>query len=188
MSISFNDREMSMITEREWFLVKGMAAAKTVNLLTRLADIIIPELRPPFFGISYKITKGDNLNGFPYFVLDVPKMSADISFSTVRIITWWGNYTSVNILCGPEQFGLYKEKIKVNLERLKGKSFFYSVVDDFWKHDVYDRDFYHPVEELNPELWQQLKQFKLSCVIPLNKINNLEDEVLEKIREMMSLF
>jgi hypothetical protein len=188
MSISFNDKELSLITEREWFLVKSMAGNKMVSLFTGLADQLIPELKPPFYGTSFKVTKGDNLNGFPYFVLDIPKMSAEVSLSTLRIISWWGNYSSINILIGPEQFNLYKERIFSKLLLLNGKGFFYSVIDDFWKHDIYDRNFYHPVEELNRESWENLKQFKLSCALPLQNINNLGNDAELKLRELMKLF
>ncbi len=45
-------------------------------------------------GLDYKISKGENLKGLPYMVLDYPRISGPVFPSLIRIVFWWGKYIS----------------------------------------------------------------------------------------------
>ncbi len=97
MHTKFNREELELITQRDWFELKALASAKTIQLLEEVASLCnISEIVIPIdFTKGYKITKGENLNGFPFYVLDLPKLDTSNAILSIRVLIWWGHEVTV---------------------------------------------------------------------------------------------
>ena len=86
ISTTFNSDELSFISSTDWFLQKNSVSVKTSELLHHTALKLKHHLGPTLNPHSFKVSKGENYKGFPYFVLDIPKITSVEEMATLRII------------------------------------------------------------------------------------------------------
>jgi hypothetical protein len=188
MQTNFNADELNLIQNRIWFELKASAAGKTSAFLEEIDRLIRGKQKMLCLenaGAS-KITKGENLGGFPYFVLDMPKLKDEQSIFTIRIIVWWGNYISVNLLLGELVFDQYRNRIIENIGRIQNHDLFISISENLWQHDVYDDKHYIRSVDITGELLLKLRSFKVCSLLQLNSIN-IKNNLLESIETLNAI-
>ncbi len=182
MQTFFNREELELVQNKLWFKLKAQAADSTISYLNEIEKIIKSNKNYVFNfpGSGSKITRGENLKGYPYFVLDVPKMQNGDSIFSLRIIVWWGNYISVNLLLGESVYAKFREKIKSNISLLQSSNFFVGMADDHWQHDVMEELHYIKSNKADNEFLDKLKIFKITSRVELGALNN-NKEVLNSV-------
>ncbi len=183
MNTKFNSQELLMIQDKIWFEHKASASAKTVALLEELGSLMKINSRLICLEqeASIKITKGENLKGFPYFVLDAPGLKAAPDILSFRIIIWWCNYITVNLILGEEQLNIYRKKLIENIGLIKSGDFYMGIAENLWQHEVYDEAYYIEGKRVSPDLINELKILKITAVIPLNS-----KEILKELMDTVS--
>ena len=188
MQTNFNSDELDLIQNKSWFELKASASAKSISLLHEIDRRLRLEHQLLCLenGHASKFTKGENLNGFPYFVLDTPKLNSNESIFSIRIIIWWGNFISVNLLMGEKVYDLYREKIIANIGLMQSSALFINFAEDLWQHDLYDEKIYLKSESITKRILNDLKAFKISVVHSLNSGNIIQEilgsvELLNKV-------
>lgn len=175
MSTTFNREELSFIQRTDWFEQKNAASGKTTELLHRAAQHLKSHIHPPLKATSFKVSKGENYKGFPYFVLDIPKIASKENMATFRTIIWWGHDITFHIILGESALSALKDTISSNLTRIqREEDIYYNATDDIWNHDMDDRIAYKPVKELTEQELQTMKELKFSKRFPLEAINALD--------------
>jgi hypothetical protein len=168
--------------------LKSSAGIKTVNLLHTL-DIQIRkegDILSLLGGSASKITKGENLKGFPYFVLDAPKLAEENSILAIRVIVWWGNYISANLLLGGNILDRFREKIIKNLPVIHLNDLYFSTAENLWQHDVYDDNHYIKGQDITKDKIEGSRSFKISQVHELNTVN-INESLLSSVKILNSI-
>ena len=188
MHTKFNRDELELITQRDWFERKALAGAKTIQLLEEIASLCsTAEIATVIdFTRGYKITKGENLNGFPYYVLDLPKLDTTNEILSVRVLIWWGHQAVVNLLVGEEAFRKNKSQILNNYNHFKSHDWYVNRVHTLWHHDIRNENHYINSELPTLDEIATLSVFKVSKGISL-KEENLVQEIMKAIKEASAL-
>jgi len=188
MQTFFNTTELDFIHNRQAFETKVNASLKTAACLQEL-DIYLRKQEGLHLldkALASKITKGENLGGYPYFVLDMPSLQAEANIASFRTIVWWGNNISVYLILGEQVFPDFKEKIERRLQENLHEACYISISDSFWHHDITDATYYTKASQWNIEEMKNLKKFKAAVLLPLDSLNDLEN-VAVAIRYLNSL-
>ncbi len=176
MQTYFNTDELRLIQDKSWFALKVKSSEKTMSILTTLQHNVIKNNVLTFIqGVKEgKITKGENLLGFPYFVLDLPQLSSEAEICSIRVIVWWGNYVSVNLLVGVNNFNRLKNKLREKMPLLQSESFFVSKIDSLWHHDLDNTNHYMRSQFLKQEYFDASRSFKVAIKFDLSVLNEIE--------------
>jgi hypothetical protein len=153
--LMLSDDELLFLNQTKSFVLK---AAITTKIYEFLGDIkkqfshineqsgyIFPEGTDIITG---KISKGENYNGCPYFILDFPKLFSKENIFSFRVMLWWGNYWSVHLHLSGKSYEQYRDNIQNNMGKLNNEGFFLSNSDEEWNYEINETN-YLPVSEKN---------------------------------------
>lgn len=88
-----------------------------------------------------KISKGENLEGLPFIVLDYPALFNNDNIFCVRTLFWWGNYFSLSLIITGEYFNRFEKNISENINALKKEKVFLLTTNDIWNNNLKSNDF-----------------------------------------------
>jgi hypothetical protein len=94
------EREAAMDTN--FFDIKRTLTGKIIDGMGLLGDSLTHDVvNPAISAIGYrsvqaKISRGENFNGYPYIVLDCPRLNDTHSEVICRTIFWWGHSWSLH--------------------------------------------------------------------------------------------
>ncbi|MBC8173108.1 MAG: hypothetical protein H7X71_04305 [Chitinophagales bacterium] len=141
----FSHREKQLLYDTEIFLLKRSATEKLYsvfgNMVTALKDTAIHKQFPFPAGIDSttgKISKGENYLGYPYVVLDFPKLFGKENIFCYRSMFWFGHYFSFSLLLGGHALKHFEEAFFRNSSAFNGHEIYFSVFKDPWGHAVSD--------------------------------------------------
>ena len=147
MPVSFTEEELICLEDRDYLITKNEVSTKMESLLksciTEIRKILVsdyPSIDAKYGNISPKVSRGENYNGLPYFVLDYPRYFQNDATFSYRIICLWGKYFTFNLyLAG-------NTKNKVNLKKWDENAgnfidCFISVSNDPWIHYLEHPDY-----------------------------------------------
>lgn len=109
--LALSTPELTALRERRFFTLKHRVSQKLVIYLNSTRDQLALTLQqlditlPPGTDTTYgKISRGENYQGFPYFILDYPRLFHNDGMFAFRTMIWWGHYCSFSLLLkGPEK-------------------------------------------------------------------------------------
>lgn len=168
-----------MISNVDWILTKNRLMEQTRLLLADLQDQQLrcisaasDWLPPEVAAIPPKISRGENYEGLPWLMLDLPRLFSASDQFAIRSFFWWGNGFSLSLQLkgqyqlqfgpafGPHQSLLAQEGWQLGIHR------------DPWQHH-FRQDNYQPVSLLAPTDWDtHLRQhpfLKLSYILPVTQ-------------------
>ena len=120
-----------------------------------------------------KVSKGENLEGYPFRVLDYPRIFSKNDVFAFRTLFWWGNFISLTLHLKGKYLLKNFDQLKQLLNLFEFQLHISSSGDE-WIHDVNDKNY----EPLNSETLAQIQEkevdfLKIVQVEPLDKINQL---------------
>ncbi|MEZ5013846.1 MAG: hypothetical protein R2794_06100 [Chitinophagales bacterium] len=128
---------------------------------------------------SAKLSQGENYNGYPWVVLDFPRMQPGEHSCAWRLMFWYGHYFSLHFVATGNHAREIARRITQNMRKVTESSILFSTHTDPWMHDLGDASF-HPLNKLEAEaVYAQVHAhgfIKLSCVT-----GNTSADVEEKI-------
>lgn len=176
-----------------FLLSKRVITEKTCNLLHGLKETL--EASPihhafPFpVGTDFhqgKITRGENLKGLPYLVLDFPRLFEKDNIFAFRTLFWWGNYFSFTLHLQGKSLKQFRETLLENLSKHKKRDFLVYIGKDEWGHDLSDAGYVPYSKELN-EIIRKQGFLKLSRKIAVKNFEKLNAEGLKTYNLLLSL-
>jgi len=122
-----------------------------------------------------KVSKGENLEGYPFRVLDYPRIFSKNNVFAFRTLFWWGNLISFTLhLKGKYLINNFDQLKKL----LSGYELplYISITGDEWSHNPANKNYsLINSESLNQNQCKKIDFLKIVQVIPLNKINQLNE-------------
>jgi hypothetical protein len=180
--IQLSPDELMLVQNGSWILTKNMIIQKVCTLFGSIAEEMKETSKnyslPQAIGqTTPKISKGENYQGFPYVILDYPRLFSKENVFAIRTLFWWSNYFSITL----HLKGIYKEEFSRSLLKslpfLASNDFYISIAEDEWQHHI-DESNYVLLKKANDAIRQ--KYFlhsaicKFSAKINLNEWNESE--------------
>ena len=194
--IQLSPEEMELVKNKEWILTKHIITKKVFEMFGDLNEMIKKEAEPFNYlfpdNIKYqngKISKGENYQLLPYIILDYPSFFWKDRVFAIRTMFWWGNFFSVTLHLS----GTHKQKYIPASEDLflflQEKNFFICINEDEWQHH-FREDNYIPASSVSFEKFKKINEkdfFKISKMISLDQWKNVNDFVINSIRDILQL-
>ncbi|MEP7264094.1 MAG: hypothetical protein ABI772_06345 [Bacteroidota bacterium] len=141
------NEERSLLTQKEFFILKKAVMHKLMELLGLLNEELkkynaeYHSLLPDeIFNKSGKISKGENYLGFPWLVLDHPRIFKKEDVFAFRSMCWWGNEISFTLHLS----GKYKSMLsspETRLNNLTGKGYFININHTPWEYHFKENNY-----------------------------------------------
>ncbi len=185
---------MFFLGDKEFLLSKIEISRKLEQLFAEVEKnlySIIPKYSWPAGVLlrSGKLSKGENYQGLPYYILDYPRKFEKQDVFAFRTMFWWGNFFSATLHLGGQHLESFKDALNTNLELLVSSDAYIGVNSTPWEYH-YQSDNYKKLSELNIDQLRNTlntKPFlKLSQHWMLDRYLELPDLVPLTFQEMLS--
>lgn len=138
-----------------------------------------------------KIFRGENYRLFPYVLLDFPRTFNTSTVFAFRSMFWWGHEFSFTLHLQGEALELFREKILLNIEKLKNNGVWICVSETPWQYH-FERTNYCPLEEFDTQALERVirdKNFlKLSRKLPVEEFDSIPEKGVETMKLFFQLF
>lgn len=125
--------------------------------------------------LTGKISRGENLKGLPYVVLDFPRLFEQENIFAFRTMFWWGNYFSFTLHLKGRALRQFKKNLLSNLAAQQPRDVLVYVGENEWEHDLAEQGYVSYKPELNVLLHKR-DVMKLSRTIALGDFQRLNVE------------
>lgn len=102
--INVSEDELKLMLNKEWLYQKRMIIEKVYEFLSLLHDDYHAVAAEREHILAYlpvnrmgKISRGENLLGLPYLVMDYPALFGKEKIIAIRTLFWWGNFFSISL-------------------------------------------------------------------------------------------
>ena len=180
------DEELEILKDNHFLKVKNELSSKVIMHLSEIERALHSEIEKTNFNYpdetfikAGKISKGEQYQGLPYFILDYPRLFKQNEVFSFRTMLWWGNHFSCTLHLSGPLLQNNKEKICVQLARMK--DIYFCVNDTPWEYH-YKKSNYLNINQLTKdEILNQIEEngfIKLSNYISLDLWNEYKSFTL----------
>lgn len=174
-----SEDQVSFLKDKDYFLTKQNTDNQLNSLLYSTQQALlfnwnskkewnIPEEAS---NVPGKIIKGLNHKGFPYQVFDFPAIFNKKDIFTFRVVVWYGNQISVNLILSGKYFSAFKD----TLHKLYGKKANILLSENIWETDILDLNSIEISEANEDEIQRFLKENKSIRLFRLFKMNQINE-------------
>jgi hypothetical protein len=193
--ILFTADELQLITEKDFFLTKKRITEKLQLLFGRLneqihitntmyADVLPVEIT----AIAGKISKGENYRGFPWMVLDNPRVFGKEDVFAFRSMFWWGNEISFTLHLSGKYLAVIHDAPH-KLQELLHKNYFFNVNSTPWEYHFEPENYRSLEDALQEDYIPHTRNFiKLSRKMSLEYIDDIPEHGIAFYKEMLRVF
>ncbi len=135
----FDDNELILLRNVEILKYREIAYEKVKKILREVKIQLDPKVNSlrhflPTGSLIQggKISKGEQLNGLPYMILDYPRFKQGDDLLLFRTMFWWGHYFSVTL----HLQGDIASRAFANLPFIRFDPTSRFSIDEDWNHDV----------------------------------------------------
>lgn len=195
--IQLSIHEMELVNNTEWILTKSGILTKVKLLLLALMEQQQEYLQSTtvhfadeVLTTSPKISKGENYNGLPYFILDYPRLFERHNIFAIRTMFWWGNFFSTTLHLSGKYKTIFSDKISAGYELLKRNGFYVCVHDEQWEHHFESYN-YTEINKWNKADFANkidtTSFIKLAHQIPLNKWETVQEILFRQFKVFLDV-
>lgn len=151
--IMFSSEELELLSNNHLFVLKAGLLKKISALFGELSDELglemldfknsIPE---EVLHSQPKISRGENYKGFPWMVLDFPRVFKKEDVFAYRCLCWWGNEFSFTLHLGGIYFDTLRPILNEFLASINIPGIYICVNDSPWNYH-YEIENYLPLSE-----------------------------------------
>lgn len=140
-----------------------------------------------------KISKGENYLGYPWQILDYPRVFQKENIFAFRTLCWWGNFYSCTLHIGGMYYQNCDETISKKLNLLTDHQIYICINDKQWDHHHEENNYRLLSEVLNEKhlldkVLSENNFIKLSCKFPLSQIEKIEENAMESFNMFSKIF
>jgi hypothetical protein len=187
----FSKMELELVNNRLFFETKASVMAKVFDLLNEMSVVlerlikehqnIIPD---GALSSSPKISRGENYQGFPWMVLDYPRLFSSQQTFAFRTLFWWGHSWIFTFQLSGDCWRQFALVLWEQLPHLANNDYRIACGLNPWIHDPDDSSFLPVSEEIfrNAALMKKLRDqpyFKMAAKWPFEQSDLLECKALE---------
>jgi hypothetical protein len=182
-----SQEEIALLNDTQFLFLKNVVSEKIVTKLRAIEKNIhksftlnADESLQKYGVKTAKISKGEQYQGLPYFVLDYPRYFTRDEVVAFRVMLWWGKFLSCTLHLQGE---VIKTLSPALLDRfLDDPNIYFCINDNPWEYHYEDNN-YQQLINLNPEaINKHLEEkgfLKLSTFIPIDRWKYYDDFVSE---------
>lgn len=187
--------ELEVLKNQRFLIVKQHLSDKIISHLASIERRLHKEIKSSDFNFpkgtflrSGKISKGENYQSLPYFLLDYPRMFTKTDVFAFRSMLWWGNEFSCTLHMAGTPLARFKDKI---ISELTGDNeMFFCVHDNPWEYH-FEPSNYLPVNQLSGKnIKNHIEShdfIKISNKISLDKWDQFGDFTLFSFRRFLNM-
>ncbi len=182
---------MEILKNQDFLLTKKKISEKVVAVLAETEaglKTVISKTKFEFpegtFLKSGKISKGEQYQGLPYWILDFPRKFDEGKTFSFRFMVWWGNELSFSFQLGKEY------ATKLNIQAFPS-DYFFCVNNTPWEYH-FEENNYVPILSLSPQaVTNQLSNhnfLKIAKKSPLDQLDEFSDQAISFFETVISVF
>lgn len=184
--VMLSDEQISFLSTKDFFNLKKEVDAEVSSLLYTTQEFIrkIWDSKAQWYlpneisKAPRKISKGHNYKGFPYQVFDYPSIFSEQGIFSFRIVIWYGNSFSINLILTDS----FLEFFKPQIPKLKNKSVNLLTEENIWETDI-SNNTYLPIDDATfaaiIDYLEKNKSIRLFRQFSMNQINALDRLTVE---------
>jgi hypothetical protein len=157
--------ELGAISDTSFFDVKWRVMEKISGMLGHLQEkidgqkeIYLNSLPAGIMDVQGKISRGENYMGYPYLVMDYPRIFEKENVFAFRCMFWWGKHFSYTLHAGGIYYEMAKDNFIKNFNLLKQEGIYICIHTDPWEYHFDDHNYRTP-ENINAEALIEQKTF-----------------------------
>ncbi len=174
VKIQLSPKEWELVADPEWILTKNRILEKVAELLGQHSRWAVnwmethrTTLPPEAFQHPPKLARGEQYQGLPWLMLDLPRYFDKSHELAIRHFFWWGHFFSSTL----QVSGKFKQSLVENAAMLNDETYV-CVHTSPWEHH-FDTGNYRLVRELDAaekqEIFRDAGWIKLAKRIPLSE-------------------
>jgi hypothetical protein len=185
--VTFSTSELSLMMNSEFILTKNRVISNIYELFGSLSTALVSEVEsnaPAWVeqvSGSPKISKGEQYQGFPWVMLDYPRIfSREKGFLALRTFFWWGHYFTAQWLIS----GSFYSKLNIAIKTkgwpfmINGCQLYAGFSSNPWINELPQEGILClEAADLSEEGFPD-GVFKLAIKVPINQWTNIPDNVL----------
>ena len=192
--IFFTKRELSVMADQEFLLMKKQLLEKIRHLLSKTQLLVRKrlheeELHSPLAEIKFaapKISKGEHYRNFPYLVLDYPTCLTKKDIFAFRTMFWWGHHFSVTLHLQGRYLHMFRHLFVKSFRQLCSEEIFIGVGKTPWEYH-YGTDNYKILTGQDLQIMEKWPFLKLSKRFDLNSWEQFPGEVVAFFASMLQV-
>ena len=181
----YSTSEIELLSNKNILLGKNQILKKITAELQLFGQKTEHQLRSSYIVDKAKVSKGENLEGYPFRVLDYPRIFSKRDVFAFRTLFWWGNFISFTL----HLKGTY---LVENLDQLKKLLIAYdfqlyvSSAGNEWEHNPSNANY----QLLNSKILSHINSnnidfLKIVQVEPLSKVNQLNELYQHYLKQLI---
>jgi hypothetical protein len=190
--IDFSNKEMSLMQDQKFLLTKIEIGKKIEELMRRVERKLYPSIQEytwpeEVLSKSGKISKGENYQGLPYYMLDFPRKFGKEGIFAFRTMFWWGNFFSATLHLSGKYLENRRGALLTNLETIRSSQAYICVNNTPWDYHYASNNYQSASKFDSPQLHSLLttKPFmKISFHWPLEIYPELPAVALSTFRQV----
>ena len=185
MSSLFDSDDIQLMQNAEFIERKNALLKEFIELLAAHGENLQQTYGEAFAQSPLpKVNRGENYKGFPYLVMDFPRVFSKQHVFAFRTLFWWGHFVSCTLHLKGDFLNDYSERIPqlINLSKQSDLQIRCSIQGNEWNHNALSDEYFDP-QKLSTE--QQMDFFKLTTILPLHEINCLHDFLDESHKRIL---
>jgi hypothetical protein len=144
----FSRNELDFISDKTLFERKAEVTRRVIHHLSELQEKLMllllqhkNKLPENVLNSTPKISRGENYNGFPWLVLDFPRVFTTAEVFSFRTLFWWGHSWVLTFQLSGHYFHLNREVIFSGFSGFADKTCKIGLGNDPWIHNPDDAMF-----------------------------------------------
>jgi len=182
---NFSKSEIELILNQAIIQEKLLVLKKITELLQQLGFDAEKQIDPFLDTKKPKVSKGENLNGYPFRVLDYPRIFTEKNVFAFRTLFWWGNFVSFTL----HLKGTFLNENYKKLAQLTHRypcSLYLSTDGNEWSHDINEKNYF----KLNAKSLSQItiKESSFLKIVqqePISQINNISKSYYQFLNRLI---
>lgn len=135
-----------------------------------------------------KITRGENLGGLPFMVLDYPRYFNGENIFAFRTLFWWGKFVSYNMHLGGIYCKQFSKAVTSNLKKKTQPNTWWYHNDHPWKHDFIDENYVAATKKNLQQIENTERTFlKISRKLELSQVEKFVPEGEKAFADFLNL-
>ena len=196
--LEISHSELELLTDPELFQRKNKLTNAIIQLLGELnyrlernstLQHAIEKFQLP--SIKGKVSRGENYLGYPWQILDYPRVFEKENVFAFRNLFWWGNFFSSTLHLSGKYFDQASSLIFKNLPLISNDKMLICVNDNQWHHHLNENNYRKLSEIINSKEeveWIQEKKFIKLCIPhPLSEFENTFNHAESSLEEFLKI-
>ncbi|WP_421890190.1 hypothetical protein [Marinoscillum sp.] len=186
--------ELDILNDQNFLKLKNSLSEKIIQYLAKIERSLAEEIKEmPFkfpegtFLKAGKISKGEQYQGLPYFILDYPRLFTQKEVFAFRAMLWWGHHFSCTLHLQGDYLQQNKSRIIDNI--FTQNALYFCVNDQPWDYH-YQQNNYQQISALTKEtVNQHIKEkgfLKISDYLPVTGWSEYESFALKSFARFLN--